>query len=755
MKKNNGLKRKAFFSFLFFLATLLMGIGYAALNDIVLSVDVQANANVPQGVFIQNVERIYPENSVSTINNYSYTTLSTTITLGSSNEDYEIYQITIKNNSPIEQSYMGITYDEEFFLEPNNSIIFEEVTEGNEIITVGDIIAPYGQKTFNIVFKYCDECIINSENTLSSIINFHFAKKDITITLKSDVTIEEDTDNEWTISNGVATKQKAYGETYGKLPVLSKEGYTFKGWYLNFLEYPDDYQRLAYLENNGSKSVLANVTLKKDDIIKTGSSTNTSGNYKTIIAANGVFELYYNYPYVGTWQSISIIEGTKNGIIYGQKYDHTTRLNAASSTLEFFSYNNNYFLNGKIYYVEVVRNNVTVYYFIPSIRKSDNVAGFYDAVGKIFYAERGNGSFGYEFSEEKDIVISSPRSSSDLKIESDTTIKKNYNHELYALFEGNKYNVTLNPDYAFINSTINCIYGEKPSNVPVISRIGYSFDGYYTGRNGEGEKYFNNNGTSTQNWNIASNTTLYANWLPKQYTITFDSNGGNEAYQNRSVSYDQAVDGLPMPTRSGYTFKGWAYDLVPNEYQQLDYIESTSNQYIITDYIALKDDIFITKSSPLATGNYKTIIGAGNHFELYYYVPIASGWSGVNITTGAKAGIELGEVYTHESLIKTNVTNAGNVSVFAYNAGYNLQGRVYDVQWIRGGQMYVHLVPCYRKSDGKTGMYDITNQVFYPNKSTTEFVFTTPVTSSYAFFNDNDLYKFAANITLHAIWEEN
>ncbi len=56
----------------------------------------------------------------------------------------------------------------------------------------------------------------------------------------------------------------------------------------------------------------------------------------------------------------------------------------------------------------------------------------------------------------------------------------------------------------------------------------------------------------------ANGQTLYAKWLPNDYTIYFDANGGSGAVYSQSAVWDQALDLTPNRfTRRGYTFLRW------------------------------------------------------------------------------------------------------------------------------------------------------------------------------------------------------
>ncbi|MDR2883846.1 MAG: InlB B-repeat-containing protein [Deferribacteraceae bacterium] len=56
---------------------------------------------------------------------------------------------------------------------------------------------------------------------------------------------------------------------------------------------------------------------------------------------------------------------------------------------------------------------------------------------------------------------------------------------------------------------------------------------------------------------IAMETHVYGSW---RATISFDSKGGTDA-SGRVVEYNDAIGSLPTPTKSGYSFVGWANDL--------------------------------------------------------------------------------------------------------------------------------------------------------------------------------------------------
>lgn len=53
------------------------------------------------------------------------------------------------------------------------------------------------------------------------------------------------------------------------------------------------------------------------------------------------------------------------------------------------------------------------------------------------------------------------------------------------------------------------------------------------------------------------NRSYTATWTANTYIVTFDANGGSCSTASKSVTYDSTYGTLPTPTRTGYTFTGW------------------------------------------------------------------------------------------------------------------------------------------------------------------------------------------------------
>lgn len=84
---------------------------------------------------------------------------------------------------------------------------------------------------------------------------------------------------------------------------------------------------------------------------------------------------------------------------------------------------------------------------------------------------------------------------------------------------------------------------------------GYQFDGWYTAATGGTQL----STSTTYTYYPTSATTVYARFSAKKYNITLDASGGTGGTGSVTATYDAAMPSATMPTRNGYTFKGY-YD---------------------------------------------------------------------------------------------------------------------------------------------------------------------------------------------------
>lgn len=102
--------------------------------------------------------------------------------------------------------------------------------------------------------------------------------------------------------------------------------------------------------------------------------------------------------------------------------------------------------------------------------------------------------------------------------------------------------------------------GTKATKPTDPTHDGYTFKGWFT-KNGTSDDWGTEWVFTTAT--VSTNTTLYAKWEIKKYTVTFDGNDGKwDSDETQTVQTDvlagyKVTAPATNPTREGYTFKGW------------------------------------------------------------------------------------------------------------------------------------------------------------------------------------------------------
>ena len=202
--------------------------------------------------------------------------------------------------------------------------------------------------------------------------------------------------------------------------------------------------------------------------------------------------------------------------------------------------------------------------------------------------------------------------------------------------------------------------------------------------------------------------------------------------------------------------------LLPSEYQQVEYIESTGEQYIDTGIIANQNTGFEIKFLPKnkissSTTEYGNVFGARtkssvNEYQLTTYrsdgTPDYQGTFRLG-TISYDGGITIGEtnvislksgLYTKSDGVQATLdgefTSPCTITLFALNnngtPAQHGSFQLFSFKLYDGDTLVRNFIPCYRVSDSVIGLYDIVNDVFYENAGTGEFLkgFTTPTIES-------------------------
>ena len=108
---------------------------------------------------------------------------------------------------------------------------------------------------------------------------------------------------------------------------------------------------------------------------------------------------------------------------------------------------------------------------------------------------------------------------------------------------------------------VQALYDQEASLTPNgFTRYGYTFQGWNTLSWGAGDSYSDSQPvTNLSGLHQGDRITLYAQWIPVNYTISFDANGGQGDMDSADAVYDQAST-LPDCgfTNDGMEFAGWA-----------------------------------------------------------------------------------------------------------------------------------------------------------------------------------------------------
>ena len=185
---------------------------------------------------------------------------------------------------------------------------------------------------------------------------------------------------------------------------------------------------------------------------------------------------------------------------------------------------------------------------------------------------------------------------------------------------------------------------------------------------------------------------------------------------------------------------------LPSAYQEVEYIESTGNQYILLGLPAARSDLVGTeleaKFSSQRTNRTTEIICAfsteGSWFGLSssgYYTngatnfPVSMDMSEhtivIYIESASRNVYILDGEYTTERFISSLARREegwlfggfyGDMKWYSYSRIF------YAVHRDKEGNILAKFIPCYRKSDGEIGMYDLVSNTFFTNQGTGTFL---------------------------------
>jgi uncharacterized repeat protein (TIGR02543 family) len=311
-----------------------------------------------------------------------------------------------------------------------------------------------------------------------------------------------------------ASVKKAFGSEIGTLPVPTRAGYTFQGWFT---------AKSGGTKISAKTKVTANITYYAQWKIN---------SYKVTFSANGGSVSPASITQTYNAAIGSLPTPTRTGYTF-QGWFTAKSGGTKISTKTKVTANITYYAQWKInsYKVTFSANGGTV--TPTSITQVYNTA-----VGSLPKPTRS----GYTFTGWYTAKSGGTKISTKTKVTADITY--------YAQWKANSYKVTFNPNGGSVKPTsIAQTYNTAIGSLPTPTRTGYTFQGWFTAKSG-GTKI-------SAKTKVSANITYYAQWKAKSYKVTFNPNGGSVKPTSIAQTYNTAIGSLPAPTRSGYTFTGW------------------------------------------------------------------------------------------------------------------------------------------------------------------------------------------------------
>ena len=163
------------------------------------------------------------------------------------------------------------------------------------------------------------------------------------------------------------------------------------------------------------------------------------------------------------------------------------------------------------------------------------------------------------------------------------------------------------------NGEIVANYTSNKVTLPIPTKEGYTFKGWFTQENG---------GTKIEtSYMPESDITLYTQWEANKYTITFDGNGVTLEQNSKEVTYGQTYGELPEPTKEGYDFDGW-YTEDGNLIKSSDIVNITKNTTLTASWSVKK--YTVTFKNDDGSVLYTTLAQYGNKIVYSGKTPVST-----------------------------------------------------------------------------------------------------------------------------------
>lgn len=181
--------------------------------------------------------------------------------------------------------------------------------------------------------------------------------------------------------------------------------------------------------------------------------------------------------------------------------------------------------------------------------------------------------------------------------------------------------------------------------------------------------------------------------------------------------------------------------ILPEIYQEVEFIQSTGTQFIDTDFIPNQDTgVYLDFQLMEIYGSF--LFGTRIDTGTQAYTFNISGGNFVTVYGTKIMGFISADTNRHIYIREKNIARLDHIrvnnSVQTFNAPYSLlllatnqqnnygylpsKAKVYSFKIYDNETLIRDFIPCYRKSDNVAGMYDIANNKFYTNAGTGDFI---------------------------------
>ena len=148
------------------------------------------------------------------------------------------------------------------------------------------------------------------------------------------------------------------------------------------------------------------------------------------------------------------------------------------------------------------------------------------------------------------------------------------------------------------------------------TRTGYTFLGWSTSSTATGATY-----SASGSFTTDANTTLYAVWKAKTYTVSYNANGGSGAPSSQTKTHDKALTlSSVKPTRSGYTFLGWSPSSTATKATY-----SAGGNFTLNGNVTLYAVWEQTTTELTVNSSNNAVITTGGDTAYYTFIPSTSG----------------------------------------------------------------------------------------------------------------------------------